>query len=222
MRLTVVDAGLMSYGEALALQEDTHGRRVRGEIPDTLVLLEHPPVITLGRRAGDSDVLIAPEAAQRLGVEVVRTGRGGEVTYHGPGQLVGYFMCGLEIAHRSVKRFVRQVEEALILALQRGWGVHAGRREGCVGVWVGAEKIAALGFSVSQRVTMHGFSLNVTTNLEHFGWIVPCGMRGGLVTSLKKILGREVLLDEVKREAVSALAEVFGWEISLRGGAVRG
>jgi lipoyl(octanoyl) transferase len=150
--------------------------------------------------------------ASRLGIKTVRIERGGEVTYHGPGQLVGYPICGIGITGGSVKRFVHLVEEALIQTLDKGWGVKAGRKDEYIGVWVGEEKIAAIGFSVSRRVTMHGFALNVNTNLEHFKWIVPCGIRTKAVTSLQKILGKEIPMEDVKNRVVREIKEVFGYE----------
>jgi lipoyl(octanoyl) transferase len=212
MKLEIVEAGLMEYEEALAAQRAAQEKRIREEIPDTLILLEHPPVITLGRRAEENDVLLAPLAASRLGIKTIRIERGGEVTYHGPGQLVGYLICGLGIAGKSIKRFVHQVEESLIRGLAEGWGIRAGRKDRYIGVWAGEEKIAAIGLSVSRCVTMHGFALNVNTNLEHFAWIVPCGIRTKGVTSIKKITGREVPMNEVKSLVTRKLKEVFGYE----------
>ncbi|MDR1317109.1 MAG: lipoyl(octanoyl) transferase LipB [Spirochaetales bacterium] len=212
MMLEIIEPGVMEYEEALALQRLRQARRIREEIPDTLILLEHPPVITLGRRAVEEDVLLAPGVASGMGIRVVRIERGGEVTYHGPGQLVGYLICGLAVTGKSVKRFVHQVEDCLIQSLVEGWGIRAGRREEYIGVWVGEEKIAAIGLSISRGVTMHGFALNVNTNLDHFAWIVPCGIRTKGVTSIKKITGGEVPMDGVKTLVARKLKEVFGYE----------
>jgi lipoyl(octanoyl) transferase len=212
MRLHLINEGTLDYEEALEFQKDLQAKRIARLIPDTLVLLEHPPVITLGRRAENADVLISGEAAARRGIKIVRIDRGGEVTYHGPGQLVGYLICALEISGGSVKRFVHQIEEALILCLEKGWGIRAGRKPEYIGVWVGEEKIAAIGLSVSRRITMHGFALNINTALEHFQWIVPCGMRAKGVTSLQKILGKEISLQEVKHRVTAQIREVFGYE----------
>ncbi|MCL1818700.1 MAG: lipoyl(octanoyl) transferase LipB [Spirochaetaceae bacterium] len=212
MRLELIDAGTVEYEEALCLQKKIQAQRIAREAPDTLILLEHPPVIPLGRRAEAADVLLAPGLAASRGIKTLRVDRGGEVTYHGPGQLVGYPICGIGITAGSVKRFVHCVEEALIRTLAEGWGITAGRKAEYTGVWVGEEKIAAIGFSVSRRVTMHGFALNVTTNLEHFSWIVPCGIRAGAVTSLQKILGKEVSLADVKDRVAAEIKKVFGYE----------
>jgi lipoyl(octanoyl) transferase len=187
-------------------------KRIAGEIPDTLVLLEHPPVITLGRRAGREDILISEETARREGVDIVPIDRGGEVTYHGPGQLVGYLIFDIALTGGSIRDFVYLLEEGLIRVLDKGWGVKAGRSAEHRGVWVGDEKIAALGLSVSRHVTMHGFALNVNTDLRHFRWIVPCGIRDKGVTSLEKITGSAVPMEKVKTRAAAELAEVFGFE----------
>lgn len=212
MKLSIVDAGILEYEKALAYQQETRTRRIAGEIPDTLILLEHPPVITLGRRAGTEDVLISPEEAARAGVRIVPIDRGGEVTYHGPGQLVGYLVFDLAAAGGSIKKFVHLLEEALIRTLEKGWGIRAGRSGEHRGVWVGNEKIAALGLSVSRRVTMHGFALNVATDLDHFRWIVPCGIRDKGVTSLERITGVPVPMETVKERVAMEIAEVYGFE----------
>jgi lipoyl(octanoyl) transferase len=212
MTLDVKAEETLDYEKALALQKDTQAKRIAEEIPDTLILLEHPPVITLGRRAAAEDILLAPGIASRMGIKTVRIERGGEVTYHGPGQLVGYLICGIGITGGSVKRFVHQVEESLIQSLAEGWGIQAGRKDEYIGVWAGEEKIAAIGFSISRRVTMHGFALNVNTNLEHFKWIVPCGIRTKGVTSIKKITGKDVPMDEAKSLVARKLKEAFGYE----------
>jgi len=212
VKLAIVDAGLLEYGKALEYQKEIRTARLAGLCPDTLILLEHPPVITLGRRGGTQDVLISPEAASRAGVQVFPIDRGGEATYHGPGQLVGYLIFDLAVAGGSVKRFVHLLEEALIRTLERGWGIRAGRSAEHRGVWVGDEKIAALGLSVSRRVTMHGFALNVTTNLDHFRWIVPCGIRDRGVTSLARLTGGPVSMDTVKDEVAREIIAVYGFD----------
>jgi lipoyl(octanoyl) transferase len=212
MKLDVKNEGLLEYETALDLQKNIQARRIANEIPDTLVLLEHPPVITLGRRAAKEDILLAPDTASRMGIKTIHIERGGEVTYHGPGQLVGYLICGIGVAGGSIKRFVYLVEESLIQSLKEGWGIRSGRKDGYIGVWADEEKIAAIGFSVSRRVTMHGFALNVNTNLEHFKWIVPCGIRTKAVTSLQKILKKQIPVNDVKNLVARKLKEVFGYE----------
>ncbi len=210
MNLQYCDLGSISYQAAWQLQESLRRKRIEGEIPDTLLLLEHPPVITLGRRASDRDILLQAEDLSRRGVEVVRIDRGGEVTYHGPGQLVGYLIFHLAVTKGSIKQFVYLLEQALIQALSR-WGIEAGRHPLHRGVWVGPEKIAALGLSVSRQVTTHGFALNVSTDLSAFRWIVPCGIREAGVTSMDKILKRSVPIEEVKPIVVEEISRTFGF-----------
>lgn len=212
MTLSVVDAGLLDYREALEYQQLLRNRRLAGEVGDTLILLEHPPVITLGRRGGENDILISPEEASRAGVQVVPIDRGGEATYHGPGQLVGYLIFDLALTGGSIKKFVHLLEEALIRVLKKDWGILAGRSEEHRGVWVGDEKIAALGLSVSRRITMHGFALNVNTRLDHFNWIVPCGIQDKGVSSLERLAGRPLPMDEVKEGVIREIIDVYGFQ----------
>lgn len=207
--LWVVRAGTVPYGEAVELQERIRQARQQGGIPDVLLLLQHPPVITLGRAADPSHLLVDREALARRGVEVCETARGGDVTYHGPGQLVGYPIFSLVERGRDVHRFLRDVEEALIVALAR-FGIEGGRVPGLTGVWVGSEKVAAIGIGVRHWITWHGFALNVSTDLDAFGLIVPCGIRDRGVTSLERLLGRRVEEEEVTGAVVSGYSEVFG------------
>ena len=202
--------GLVDYQAALDLQRDLVERRKRGEIPDQLLLLEHPDVITLGvkTRSDRSHVLETPEALAARGVALFETGRGGDVTYHGPGQLVGYPIFDLKPDRCDVHRYVRDLEDALILAVAE-FGVTAGRVEGLTGIWVGEDKLAAIGVRISRWVTSHGFALNVNTDLSRFGLIVPCGIVGRGVTSLQRILGHDVSMDEVAGAVVRAFEAVF-------------
>jgi lipoyl(octanoyl) transferase len=202
--------GMVPYAEALELQKRLVERRKAGEIPDQLLLLEHPPVITLGVRTKSdrSHVLATCEALEDEGVEIFETGRGGDVTYHGPGQLVGYPILDLRPDRCDVHRYVRDLEEVLIRTAA-SFGVAAGRSAGLTGVWVGNEKLAAIGVRIARWVTSHGFAFNVTTNLAHFGLIVPCGITGKGVTSLERLLGRKVPMPEVEGAVVQAFAGVF-------------
>jgi lipoyl(octanoyl) transferase len=207
--------GRVGYREALGLQEEAAAALKRAHLGGTapadecLFLLEHEPVITLGRNAVDGDVLADPGRLAALGVTVERTNRGGQVTYHGPGQLVGYPVLDLAPDRRDVTRYLRDLEEVLIRTLAR-LGI-AGRREpGWTGVWVGDEKIAAIGVHLSRWVTTHGFALNVSTDLAHFGLIVPCGITTHGVTSIARCLGRAVPLGEIARHLVPEFAAVFG------------
>jgi lipoyl(octanoyl) transferase len=205
--------GLTSYADALVLQEELVERRKRDEIPDQFLLLEHSHVITLGRAANRANVLADDTLRAQFGVELFETGRGGDVTYHGPGQLVGYPIIKLPPGHQDIRRYVRNLQEVLIRAA-RDFGVDAEPRDGdFVGVWVGAEKLAAIGVRISRWVTMHGFAFNVTTDLNYFQLIVPCGIRGHGVTSLQKLLGRPVEMSEVVESATRHFGDVFDRQI---------
>jgi lipoyl(octanoyl) transferase len=201
--------GLTPYDEAHALQRELVERRKRDEIPDQFLLLEHPHVITLGRAANRSNVLADDATRARLGVELFETGRGGDVTYHGPGQLVGYPIIKLLPGRQDIRRYVRDIQEVLIRAAL-DFGVEAEPRDGeYVGVWVGDEKLAAIGIRVSRWVTMHGFAFNVATDLNFFQLIVPCGISGRGVTSLQKLLGHPVEMREVAQSVMRHFGDVF-------------
>ncbi|HEV8701187.1 MAG TPA: lipoyl(octanoyl) transferase LipB [Candidatus Polarisedimenticolia bacterium] len=204
--------GRVGYAEAAALQESCARLLKDGGRVERLLLLEHPPVITLGRNARSVDVLHDQATLESLGVEVRETNRGGQVTYHGPGQLVGYPILDLSPDRRDVARYLRDLEEVLIRALA-AFGVTAGRVPGLTGVWVGSDKIASIGVHLSRWVTTHGFALNVNTDLARFGLIVPCGLRGGAVTSMQRLLGRATPLEEVAAAIVPVFGEVFGREM---------
>ena len=211
--LVTLDVGRAAYGPTLRLQE-----RLRREVhaaPEErayLVFVEHdPPVITLGRGADAAHVVAPRERLAREGVEVHETQRGGDVTYHGPGQIVGYPILRLDLHGRDVHRYLRDLEETLIRLLAR-FGIQGERTRGMTGVWVGREKVAAIGVAISRWVTWHGFALNVDPDLAHFGLIVPCGLQGMGVTSLARLLGRPITVAEVKGPLVECLVEVFGFD----------
>lgn len=203
--LQVHKLGLVPYREAWELQRELHRRRVNQEIPDTLLLLEHPPVYTLGKNADPRNLLNPGDA------EVVQTDRGGDVTWHGPGQLVGYPIFDLKQHRPSVSWYMRSLEEVIIRALQT-FGVEAGRIPGLTGVWIGEEKICALGVRLSRWVTLHGFALNICPNLSYFSGMIPCGIRDKGVTSLCRVLGRKVEVAEVIPSVVGAFQEVFSFD----------
>jgi len=183
----VIRRGEVPYVEALELQRRIHEERVRGERPDTLILLTHPPVVTLGRGAHEENLLLTPDEYAGRGVEVHETDRGGDVTYHGPGQLVGYPIVDLRSRGLGPREFLRLIERTLIELLAT-MGLDAGRVPGLTGVWVGGEKVAAIGIRISRGVSQHGFALNVTTDPREFELIVPCGIRDRGVTSLSLLL----------------------------------
>jgi lipoyl(octanoyl) transferase len=202
--------GLIGYQEALDLQAGLVEQRRRGEIDDLLLLLEHPPVITLGVKTRNNRTNIVASDAQldAAGVEVFQSGRGGDVTYHGPGQLVGYPIFDLNPARRDVHRYVRDIEQALLEAVAT-FGITAERVPGLTGIWVGNDKLAAIGVRISRWVTSHGFALNVSTNLSHFDLIVPCGIQGRGVTSMDVLLGRPVAMADVEAAVERAFVAVF-------------
>jgi len=208
--LAVRHLGVVPYAEAVALQKALVEDRKAGRIPDQLLLLEHPPVITLGvKTRSDRSHIVASDAALAAnGVEVVETGRGGDVTYHGPGQIVGYPILDLRPDRCDVHKYVRDLEEVMIRTCA-DYDVTAGRITGLSGAWVGAEKIGAIGIRISRWITSHGFAFNVTTNLDHFKLIVPCGISDRGVTSLAKMTGRSIPLQEVEGALVRHFAAVF-------------
>jgi lipoyl(octanoyl) transferase len=209
--LTVRRLGRVPYGRGLEIQERLVAERQKGAIPDQLLLLEHPPVFTLGRNARTENVLFPAELLRERGFDVHETGRGGDVTYHGPGQVVGYPILDLSPDRRDVHRYVRDLEEVMIRTCA-GYGIEAGRIQGLTGTWVGREKIGAIGVRIARWVTSHGFAFNVTTDLSAFQLIVPCGIRDKGVTSLERLLGRKVPLDEAMDRLAASFAEVFGAE----------
>lgn len=202
--------GLVEYSEALALQRALVEARRAGEVPDVLLLLQHPPVVTLGVRGdgGRANILAAPGELARRGIAVYEAGRGGDVTYHGPGQLVAYPILDLRPDRCDVHRYVRDLEEVMIRTCA-DFGVTAGRVRGLTGVWVGGEKIGAIGVRVSRWITSHGFAFNVATDLDHFGLIVPCGLSGRGVTSLERLTGRRTALPAVVDACVRHFTVVF-------------
>ena len=213
-QLEVRRLGLVRYGEALALQRALVEERRAGRVPDLLLLLQHPPVITLGVRGdgGRSHIVASAERLAELGVEISETGRGGDVTYHGPGQIVGYPIVDLRPDRCDVHRYVRDLEEVMIRACG-GYGIRAGRIEGLTGAWVGQGKIGAIGVRISRWITSHGFAFNVNTDLGAFNLIVPCGIADREVTSLQALLGRTVPLAEVEDALVEHAGAVFGRDV---------
>ena len=202
--------GLMPYPEALALQRALVEDRRANRVGDLLLLVEHPHVLTLGVRGdgGRGHILATPEALASRGVGVYETGRGGDITYHGPGQVVGYPIIDLKPDRCDVHRYVRDLEEVLILTA-RDYGIEARRVEGLTGVWVGGDKLAAIGVRIARWITSHGFALNVTTDLDYFNLIVPCGIAGRGVTSIARLLGRPVDCSEVEERIETHFSDVL-------------
>jgi lipoyl(octanoyl) transferase len=204
--------GLVGYEDGLRLQRELLARRKAGTIPDTLLLLEHPHVYTLGRNAKKENLLLSAEQLAAHGAQVFEIDRGGDVTYHGPGQWVGYPILDLAQHRPDIAWYMRSLEEVLI-AVAGEYGIPAGRLAGAPGVWVGNDKLAAMGVHISRWVTSHGFAFNVNTDLRYFDWIVPCGLRDKGVTSLEKLLGRRVEMDEVAGRVVRHFGRVFELEM---------
>ena len=219
MDLTVRALGEIDYQQALDLQRELVEQRKRGDIGDQLLLLEHPHVITLGvkTRSDRSHILESEESLSAQGVAVFETGRGGDVTYHGPGQLVGYPIVDLKPDRCDVHRYVRDLEEVLIQSVGE-FGIAARRIDGLTGIWVGPAgheaKLAAIGVRISRWVTSHGFALNVNTDLSRFGLIVPCGIADKGVTSMAQLLSRPIAMDEVAAVVAKRFAAVFAAELT--------
>jgi lipoyl(octanoyl) transferase len=211
--LAILDLGRMRYAAALAIQQRLAGERKRGEGTDTLLFVEHPHVVTIGRNGKQQHLLASETILERSGIEFYETDRGGDVTYHGPGQLVGYPILDLREWRRDVRAYFRGVEQCLIEALAQ-FGIQAERdpEPGCEGVWVGGAKIAAIGIHISRWITSHGFALNVNTDLSYFKYIVPCGLSKP-VCSLRS-LGCEASRDEVAQAIAASFAKIFDYELA--------
>jgi lipoyl(octanoyl) transferase len=195
----------MDYKAAWEVQLETHAAVAEGHAPPTLLLVEHPPVITFGKKGGRENLLVAESFLLERGFSLYDIERGGDVTYHGPGQLVGYpiFRVG-----KRVQDYLRKLETVMVRVLA-GYGIESRGSPGYAGVWVGNDKVVAIGVAIKRDVSFHGFAMNVHTDLNHFNYIVPCGLRDKGVTSLSKLLGREVALGEVKPRLVRAFQDVF-------------
>lgn len=213
--LAVRRLGVVPYQEALALQRALVEDRRADRITDTLLLLQHPPVITLGVRGdgGRSNIVASGRRLTELGIDVAETGRGGDVTYHGPGQIVGYPILDLRPDRCDVHRYVRDIEDVMIRTCA-DYGVTAARIDGLTGAWVGTAKIGAIGVRISRWITSHGFAFNVDTNLDHFNLIVPCGISDKSVTSLRRLVGRDLSMEEVEDSLIRHLSEVFNLSVT--------
>ncbi len=206
--LEIRPLGLMPYGEALALQQQLVDARTAGRIGDQLLLVEHPPVVTMGRGAKAHNLLLSREALNARGIELFETGRGGDVTFHGPGQLVVYPIIDLKPNRQDVRKYVWTLEEIMIRVCAE-YDLKAERSNGFNGTWINNRKVGAVGVRISRWVTMHGFALNVNTNLSYFDVIVPCGISDRKVTSLVNELQRSVELGEVCEHVTRIARELF-------------
>lgn len=209
MTLVIEERGRERYSDTWARQLELHRERIAGRAPDTLILVEHEPVITLGRQGEESNLLVSEAELDARGIDLHRIERGGDITYHGPGQLVGYPIISLRERGLSVRAFVSGIEEALIQTAAH-FGIAAARSPGFPGVWVDNYKLAAIGVAIRGGVSYHGFALNVSTDLTHFELIVPCGLEGKGVTSLSVLLKKTVTPVEVIPIVDAKFEAVFG------------
>jgi len=200
------------YDEAFFLQKKIQQECIEGIREDTLILLEHPPVFTIGRKGGEGNLLVSKEKLKQLGIELFYTNRGGDITYHGPGQIVIYPILNLNSYGRDIHRYVRNLEETIIHVLA-GYSISAGRKEKYTGVWVKNEKIAAIGVAIKKWVTLHGAAFNIQPNLNHFKMIKPCGITEYGVTSLERLIDRKTPMEEIRGKITKSFAKVFGIEI---------
>lgn len=212
MKLNVLFLGRCDYEEALNIQYNILEKRQNGEIGDTLILVEHPPVLTLGRHAIESNIIVSEKYLNDKGISLFKTNRGGDVTYHGDGQIVGYPIVDLREKGIGIRDFVDKMEEAFIRLLGDKFDIEAGKNPEHTGVWIGNEKILAIGLAVKKGVTMHGFAFNVNTNLDHFKLIVPCGITDKGVTSIGNIVGSPVDFEHINRLALEYLCKTLNYD----------
>lgn len=209
MQILVSHLGRTRYADTWDIQRKLFDLRLHGLIEDVLLFTEHEHVYTIGKGGDQNHLLASDEELSRDGTEVFRIDRGGDITYHGPGQIVGYPILDLNQFSPDIHKYLRSLEEVIITSLHE-FGIDGEREEGMTGVWVGGEKVAAIGVKVSKWITMHGFALNVNTNLQKFERIIPCGIFHKGVTSMQRILGRELSLEEVEQKLTESFAAVFG------------
>jgi lipoyl(octanoyl) transferase len=205
----ILNLDTVPYEEAFALQKRLVTMRSQDAICDTLILLEHPPVFTVTRKAALNNILASPDELEDKGISLCKTNRGGDITYHGPGQIVGYPIMNLKDHGKDLHKYIRNIEE-IIISLLMDYGISAHRDKANPGVWIGDEKIAAIGIAVkSSWTTMHGFAFNVNPDLNNYSLIVPCGLTNKGITSLSKLLGTPISMEEVREKVIHHYAEVF-------------
>ncbi|NMB80704.1 MAG: lipoyl(octanoyl) transferase LipB [Ignavibacteria bacterium] len=210
-KLDYSDLGLVDYKIAWDLQKEIFNLRLNDELNDTLFLLEHPHTYTLGKVADKENLISNEDQLKELGINVYEIDRGGDITYHGPGQIVGYPIIKLTDWKQDTHEYLRGLEEVIMMTCSE-YGISTERNSKYTGVWIGSKKIAAIGIKVSRWITMHGFAFNINADLNYFGGIIPCGIRDKEVTSLQKELGREINLSEVKEKLVGNFKNVFGYD----------
>ena len=210
-----MDLGICEYGRALDIQHDILAKIQKGELPDTLLFVEHPHVLTMGRRARNENIYADAGVLDQKGIKVFNINRGGDVTYHGYGQLVGYPVFNLEHFGKDIKDFVFRIESAIMACLKKNHGIEAGVESGrYTGVWVGGKKICAIGIGVKRWVSYHGFAYNINTDLEFYKYINPCGLGNDTVTSLEKLIGNRADFEKEKQNVLECICE--GFSVSYR------
>ncbi|MFP4371455.1 MAG: lipoyl(octanoyl) transferase LipB [Halanaerobium sp.] len=212
-KLDVIKYGMINYEKAYKLQLELLEKRYQNKINDTLLLVEHPPVFTIGASGTRENIVAADELLNKAGIEVFETNRGGDITYHGPGQIVGYPILNLKEHKQDLHWLLSAYEEVFIRLLEK-YNIQGRRIDGLTGVWVDNKKITAIGVGVKHWITYHGFAFNINPNLEHFSYIIPCGITDKGVTSLKKVMGSEINNEEVTKKLVKSFARVFKMEAS--------
>ena len=216
VKCRVLDLGLVSYEKAYYLQKKLHEFRREGRIDDVLILLEHEPVVTVGRGGKRDNILVSDELLESKGIRVFEIDRGGDVTLHCPGQLVGYPIFDLKVHGKNIHKYLRNIEEIIIGSL-KVYGIDGQSIEGHTGVWVGGKKIASIGIGIKGWVTFHGFSLNINSDLSYFSLIRPCGFESRMVTSMSEILGSPVEPKDFRHQLIEQFAEVFNLEMEEDG-----
>lgn len=216
-KINVIDLGIIDYEEALDIQERLLQLRKENRISDTILILEHEPVITIGKRGNQSNILVPREFLKGKGVKICSIGRGGDVTYHGPGQIIGYPIMHFQDHVTGVRGLVHSLEEIFVQLLEDHYQIKAGRDSEHPGVWIGNDKITAIGLLIRSGVTMHGFAFNVNTDLTPFQWILSCGIINKGITSIKKLTGKEQNISIVKEQVVHYFGQIFNLQPSWKG-----
>lgn len=211
--MQVVDLGTRDYKEVWDLQKEIHEKRVDNKISNTLILVEHNPVITMGKSGHDSNVLFPVDFLREKGVEYFQIERGGDATYHGPGQLVGYPIFNLKDGLVGIKPFINGIESAMIATLS-DFRIKGYKKEKMIGVWTSKGKVCSIGVAVKRWVSFHGFALNVNTDLNYFDLIVPCGLKNVEMTSMQQILGKEIPMEDVKKSVVRNFGKIFSQDVT--------
>jgi lipoyl(octanoyl) transferase len=211
-KLAVKDIGLTPYREALSLQVKLMQERKSNHIPDTLILVEHPDVVTIGRNRKQNSLLVPKEVFKAKNIDIIETDRGGDVTFHGPGQIVGYIICSLKEYEGDIRSFMFNLEEVFIQILKHKYAVDSARSEVNTGVWIGNNKITAMGIAVKNGITMHGFAFNVNTDLSYQDIIIPCGLKGYGVTSLQNETGNNQNIGTAKTHVTNYFKKIFNYK----------